>query len=183
MKGLVLMDAGTWRRIAIIIMWCYHNKSAVAWVVFHANSIEIISLFRAIVKCAMHSFIGIRCAVDLFLGSLAGWIGCDPVDGDNVDSDINGAACQANNTTFTAVHDGQCKNVGGRHEQAYNRGNKCTTSYIMQSSLLPVAVYTLANLHQGLDKEDSHIQIEDLHCSMVSQKSAVDSISFLRTKS
>lgn len=33
----------------------------------------------------------------------------------------------------------------------------------MQSCLLPVAVYALANLHQRLDKEDSHIQVEDLH--------------------
>lgn len=113
MKGLVLMDAGAWRRIAIIIMRCYHNKAAVAWIMFHANSIKIISLFRAIVKCAMHSFIGIRGAVDLFLGCLAGGIRSDPVDGDHVNSDINGAARQANNTTLTAVHDGQCKNVGG----------------------------------------------------------------------
>lgn len=162
-KGLMLMNAWTWRWVAaIIIMGCYHDKSAIAWIMFHANSIKVISLFRTIVKCAMHSFIGIGCAVDLFLGSLAGWIRSHPVDGDDIDSDINSTASQANNTTFTAIHDSQCKNVSWRHEQAYNRCNKCTTSDIMQSCLLPVTVNALADLHQWLDKENSHVQVENL---------------------
>lgn len=150
----------------IILFGGNHDEPTVAKVPVTGHSIIIITLSLELIMIGrreggIECLVRVGCGVNI-LALLSGRVAGDPMNGDNIDCDIKGAAQQADNTTLTTTENSQDQNIGKGDEQAHDRSNKSALSYIVQTGRLEVASNVSAGLEQGHDKKNGHVKVENL---------------------
>lgn len=102
----------------------------------------------------------INVALSLVLGF--GWIG-DPVNGEYVDGDIDGAAHHTKVTPLFSIKNGGTKGIGEGGYQTYGGGDQATFREVVKSRGFPVKiVHSSSHPDQRDNKQDRHVQVEDL---------------------